>query len=55
MCPESTKPNSTPAWCVGTHPMLRDLIGAFMDYQKQRVTEEQSRITVGDLTRQLSG
>ena len=26
-----------------------------MDYEKQRLQEEQSRITVGDLVRQLSG
>ena len=31
------------------------MTGASMDYQKQRLTEEQSRITVGDLVRQLSG
>jgi hypothetical protein len=52
---ESTKPNSTLAWFVGTRPMLRNYIGASMDYQKQRLTEEQSPITVGDLMRQLSG
>jgi hypothetical protein len=51
---ESTKPNSTLAWFVGTRSMLRNYTGASMDYQKQRLTEEQS-LTVGDLMRQLSG